>query len=302
MRNSWGQDATYASFHLKKLGCGHGHDNLLHFTIFANNRDYLVDGGRFSYVDNDWRKLFKSNKSHNTLGVDNLPNTIYKDSWTNSFEASSQGVFTKITSTFDYAEAENTAYKRLENPVSIKRRMLFLKPNVWFVFDSFSTNGEHTFSQYFNFPNKNIKIVDEGLTTTYAENNLRIQPVKKVSIVINDSWYSPEYNLKTESKRAELFKKAKGFTSFISLFYFPNQTTITYNKTPVYSRKNDLLKDADVEAVTFKINEKEYTIIIVHNSSAPANQFYLVNNQFVSGEVILIEKNKKETLIHIIKE
>jgi len=226
MRSSWKENSTYTGFHLKKFGCGHGHDNLLHFTLFANGKDYLVDGGRYTYVENQWREFFKNNKSHNTLGVDDLTNSIYSDSWSNSFEARSQGIFTKIESSFDYAEAENTAYKRLIDPVSIKRRLLFIKPNIWVLFDSFSANGEHKFSQYFNFPNDSIQIKSGTLTTTYAKNNLIIQPVKKAEIKLTDSWWSPEYNLKIESKRAEVFSAAKGFTSFITLLYFPDEVVL----------------------------------------------------------------------------
>ena len=245
--------------------------------------------------------MFKSNKSHNTLGVDDLPNTVYKDSWINSFEARSQGVYTKITAGFDYAEAENTAYQRLEDPVSIKRRMLFLKPNVWLVFDSFSTHGEHKFSQYFNFPNTEIKLSDNGLLTTYPKNNLKIQPIKELDIDLQDAWYSPEYNLKTESKRAEFFKKATGFTSLITLLYFPDETPLNYKKIPVYNRNDVVLKDTDVEAVTLIMDDKEYTLVVVHNSPAPAAHFFKVNGQFVSGEVILIEKTKEGSHIHVIK-
>ncbi|WP_291864845.1 alginate lyase family protein [Maribacter sp.] len=302
MRTSWEQDATYTSFHLKKLGCGHGHDNLLHFTIFANNRDYLIDGGRYSYVDDKWREFFKSNISHNTLGVDDMPNTVYKDSWTNTFEARSNAIFTESTKTYDYAEAENTAYKRLEHPVSMKRRLLFLKPNIWLVFDSFSSNGSHKYSQYFNYPNKKVKIENDGLVTTYDKKNLRIQPINDVDIKLTDSWWSPEYNLKKENKKAELFKKVEGSTSFISLLYFPEETKLSFKKTLVYTRNNVVLKDEDAEAITITIDEKEYTLLVVHNSSVPAAHFLKVNNQFVSGEVVLIEKSKLENDIHIIKD
>lgn len=299
MRSSWKEEATYTSFHMKKLGCGHGHDNLLHFTIFANNQDYLIDSGRYSYVDNEWRKFFKSNISHNTLGVDNLPNSIYKDSWINETEARSQGDFTTTNDLFDYGEAENTAYKRLEDPVSIKRRMLFLKPNIWILFDSFAVNGSHTYSQYFNFPDKNIEIKDKGLTTTFLKDNLRIQPVKETTIKLTDSWWSPEYNLKKENSRAELSKEATGFTSFISLLYFPEQTKLQYEKIAVYSRSDVLLLDSEVEAVKITFQDKEYTMVVVHNSPVPAANFYKVDNVLVRGEVILIEKDKT---IHIIKE
>jgi hypothetical protein len=302
MRSSWKQDATYTSFHLKKLGCGHGHDNLLHFTLFANAKDYLIDGGRYSYVDNEWREYFKNNKSHNTLGVDNLTNTIYKDSWINTFEASSQGVYTMSTINYDYSEAVNNAYKRLEDPVAIKRRMLYLKPNIWLLFDSFTANGTHTYSQYFNFPNDNIQIENEGLTTSYTDNNLRIQPINPAQIKLEDSWWSPEYNLKKETKRAELYANRAGFTSFISLLYFPNQVNLNYKKTPVYDRNNLLQKDKDVEAVTIDVDNKTFTLLIVHNPPAPAAHFYKVDDVLVHGEVVLIQKNDETSSITIVKE
>lgn len=302
MRSSWDEDAAYTSFNLKKLGCGHGHDNLLHFTLFANYKDYLIDGGRYSYVDNEWREFFKNNKSHNTLGVDDLTNSIYKDSWINSFEASSQGIYTKSTTNYDYAEAENTAYKRLQDPVSIKRRMLYLKPNIWLIFDSFSANGAHTYSQYFNFPNDSLQVYEGRITTTYNEDNLRIQPVNNVKIKLEDSWWSPEYNLKKKNKRAELYTTSTGFTSFISLLYFPNQTKLTYKKIAVYDRNNVLLSDKDVEAVTINADSKVYTLLVVHNSPAPAVHFYKVNDVLLHGEVVLIEKNDEKDIITIIKE
>ncbi|GAA4304622.1 alginate lyase family protein [Aestuariibaculum suncheonense] len=302
MRSSWKENATYSSFHLKKLGCGHGHDNLLHFTIFANGKDYLIDGGRYTYVDNEWREFFKNNKSHNTIGVDNLTNSVYNDSWTNSFEARSQGIYTKSAIGFDYAEAENNAYSRLEDPVTVKRRLLYLKPNIWLLFDSFNAKGHHKYSQYFNFPNNSVQITSGALTTTYKNDNLRIQPLKTVKMKLTDSWWSPEYNLKEPNKRAEIYKDTEGFTSFITLLYFPNKNNISFSKASVYNRKDVLLEDKDVEAITIVVENVEYTLVLVHNASAPANHFYKVNDTMVYGEVILIEKHKKEKNIIVLKE
>lgn len=290
MRNSWNENAVYSSLQLKKLGCGHGHDNLLHFTLFANGKDYLIDGGRYTYIDNKWREYFKSSKSHNTLGVDNLPNSIYKDSWTNSYEAKSDGDFAIATEEYDYAEAINTAYKRLDDPVYLKRRFLYLKPSLWLIFDSYTANKEHVYTQYYNFPNTKVKIDDKSIVTTYSENNLRVDQVNQAQIVVSDAWWSPEYNLKLPSKRVEVFNKVTGFNSFISIVYFPDKTHVKFKKIPVYSRKNVLLPSSEVEAVELELDEIKYTFIVVHNSSSPANQFYLVHDHFVQGEVILMKE------------
>ncbi len=302
MRTSWGEDATYTSLHLKKLAAGHAHDDLLSFTIFANNKDYLVDNGRYTYVDNKWRKLFKSNATHNTLGVDNLPNSILKNAWFNEYEAWSEDIYTKSSSFFDYGEAVNSGYKRLEDPVYMKRRMLFLKPNIWLIFDSFSAKESHKYSQYFNFPNDKVQIKEQAIETTYESKNLKIQPIKEVEFKINDSWYSPEYNLKLKSKQVELFKNSTEFTSLISLLYFPEESSINYKKIPVYNRKGELLADKDAEAVSISLNEKEYIVMVAYNSPTIANHFFLVDGTMVHGEVILLEKEGNNIKTHIIKD
>ena len=69
----------------------------------------------------------------------------------------------------------------------------------------------------------------------------------------------------------------------------------------MYNRNDVVLKDTDVEAVTLIMDDKEYTLVVVHNSPAPAAHFFKVNGQFVSGEVILIEKTKEGSHIHVIK-
>lgn len=262
----------------------------------------MVDGGRYTYVNNQWREFFKSSQNHNTLGVDNLANSVYESSWSNSFEARSQGIFTKSESDFDYAEAENTAYKRLKDPVSVKRRMLFLKPNVWLVFDSFSANESHKYSQYFNFPNTKVEISNNGLITSYNNQNLRIQPVKIVDIELSDSWYSPEYNLKNKSLKAELSKVATGFTSFISVLYFPEETSLSYKKVSVYDRFDSVVDDKYIEAVSITFSDKEYTLVVTHDSPAPKRFFFKVNGEFIKNEVVLIEKKQNKSIIHIIKE
>ncbi len=301
MRSSWKKNASYASFHLKKLGGGHGHDNILHFNIFAHGQDYLVDPGRFTYVNTPWRDYFKSSNNHNTLEVDGLPNSIYKDSWSNSFEAISNNQFTKSTPTFDYAEATNYAYNRLKDPVTTKRRLLFLKPEVWLIVDSFSGKESHTYTQNFIFPNDIITKDSDGIITTYASENLRIKPLNNVDITLKDAWFSSEYNLKTPSKKAVFSIKRKGFTSLTTLLYFPENTLIKTKEIPVYSRRNMLIPTENAEAISLEINDKKYILLVVHQQTSPANTFYKVADFLVRGEVVLIEINKTKNKVTIIK-
>lgn len=300
-RSSWEEDAFYSSLHLKRLGGGHSHDDLLHFTLFAFGRDYLVDSGRFSYVDNKWRQYFKDSRSHNTLAVDGEPNSIYATTWSNSFEAKEEGVLTKIGKNYDYAEAVNTAYERLDDPVTLKRRMLYLKPEVWLLVDSFKGEQKHTYSQFFNFPDKNIELKKDALTTTHPSQNLVIQPINPVTIQLQDAWISKEYNLREESTKAEFSVESNGFSSLISLLYFPENIQLSYQKIPVYNRSAQLLTDEEVEAVQLTFSDKEYTLVVAHKSLPKLTTFFYVEGEAVVGEIILIEIENGEKLIHVLK-
>lgn len=300
-RSSWKQDAFYSRFHLEKLGGGHAHDDLLHFSLFAFGRDYLVDPGRFTYVNNKWRKYFKGSRSHNTLAVDEKPNSIYSTSWGNSFDAKSEGVFSTTTKDFDYAEAINTAYQRLDDPVTVQRRMLYLKPDVWLLVDSFKAKGEHTYSQFFNFSNQKIKIDNHALLTTYPSKNLKITPINPGEMKLENAWMSPEYNLKEKTTKAEISIKKKGFAAFLTLLYFPKNTAVQYKKVPVYNRNDQLLSSKEVEAVKLILNDKEYILVVAHQSVPKRTAFFYIEGQAVLGEVVLIEVKNGDKKVTVIK-
>ncbi|WP_417359619.1 alginate lyase family protein [Galbibacter sp.] len=301
-RSSWEEDAFYSSFHMRRIGGGHSHDDLLHFTLFAYGKDYLVDGGRYTYVgSSEWRKYFKSNTAHNTLGVDGLTNSVYSGSWSNSFEAKSEGAYVVIEDDFDYAEVFNKAYLRLDDPVLIKRRVLYLKPDIWLLIDSFEAENEHQYSQYFNFADKRVKIQEGGLTTTFDTNNLRIQPFKEAGITLIDAWYSPDYNYKEEITRAELSKKATGFHSFITLLYFPENNKVEFENIPILNRNGRKLADNEAEAVRLKVNEKEYILLVSHDIANRLSTHKIVDDQIVTGEVVLIERVDGEQKIKVLK-
>lgn len=302
MRSSWDKDASYLHFDMKMIGCGHAHDDLLHISLFAHNRDYLVDGGRYTYVESDKRKFFKMSTGHNGLGVDDLTNSVYSSSWDSKFNAKSEGLFTKITPLFDYAEAQNIGYHRLEDPVTTKRRVLYLKPDLWLLFDSFRAKESHKYSLFFNFPNKKVNADANKITTTYGNDDLVIEPIKKTNIMLVDSHWSPEYNLLEKNTKAEIFSNVKGAYSFITALYFSGQKKVSFTRVPVFDRNDIKLDDTVVEAVEIKYGDKEFVVMVVNNNQSPKNPFYKVKDLFVTGEVVLLERVNGSYIPHTIKE
>lgn len=290
MRSSWDESASYLNFHVRKIGCGHAHDDLLHLALFAHNRDYLVDGGRYTYVESKERKLLKNSESHNGLAVDGQPNSIYNNTWGNSFNAKGVDVFTKFTQGYDYAQATNNCYQRLANPVNMTRRVLYLKPGLWLVFDNFVGRGEHRYSQFFGFADKQVEARQQRVQTTYGNDDLVVEAIKPVEISLSESVWSPEYNLLKQNMRAEFSVLTSGSHSLITALYFPEHGTVHIKQIPVFDRGDIKLADRVAEAVEVVYNGKEYLVLVVNNPQGPDTPFYKIKGVVVTGEVVLLEK------------
>ena len=300
MRSSWDESASYLNFHVRKIGCGHAHDDLLHLALFAHNRDYLVDGGRYSYVESNERKLLKNSESHNGLAVDGQPNSIYNNTWGNSFNAKGVDVFTKFAQGYDYAQCTNNCYQRLADPVDMTRRVLFLKPGLWLVFDNFVGRGDHRYSQFFGFADKQVEAGKQCVQTTYGKNDLVVEAIKPVEISLTESVWSPEYNLLKQNMRAEFSVLTSGSHSLITALYFPEHGTVRIKQIPVFDRGDIKLADTVAEAVEVIYNGKEYLVLVVNNPQGPVTPFYKVKGVVVTGEVVLLEKQGESYVQNVI--
>lgn len=261
-----------------------------------------MDGGRYTYVDSQKRDYLKGSFAHNGLTVDSLPNSIYKDSWSNQYNAVSQGIFTKITQEYDYAEAENTAYKRLDDPVYMKRRVIYIKPGLWFLFDSFAANKSHTYSVQFNFADNEVRTDSDKAITTGTGKKLEMLALKKAVVTQRKSYWSTEYNLLKENACVQFSRRSTGFDSFITAISFPDQSaSLNYCKISVYDRTDKRLGDDVVEAIQFKYEQREFILMVVHAWDASATPFYKIGNELLTGEVVLLEKQGTDYKKFVIK-
>ncbi|MDC1107152.1 heparinase II/III family protein [Prolixibacteraceae bacterium] len=291
MRSGWGKDDVFSSFHMKNLYCGHGHDDLLHFTLFAHGRDYLVDGGRFTYVEVPEREYFKSSKAHNTIGVDGEDNALYQSSWSNKWEASSDYQNVVIDDWGDWAEANNKAYIRLNDPVMMKRSVLYIKPSLWLINDCFESKEVHRFNQYFNYSNDKMTVSGGEIKTTYHDHNISVSLDPKVRVSKEDSFWSKEYNLKTPATRFVTQCEGKGLTSLKTLVYDPDLGMPKLKSVTVTNRNGVDVPDTIAEAFEFNYNGETFVWFVQHNYPAPKTHFYIVDGRYVNMRVGLWKKS-----------
>jgi heparinase II/III-like protein len=148
MRSGWEDRAHQLIFDVGPLGspvcAGHGHADLLSIQCAVFGMPYLVDPGTFCYsADPGWRDFFRSTAAHSTVTVDGAE------------QAEPDGLFAwkerprvrvrrwLSTEAFDLADAEHDAYLDRPDPVTHRRRILFIKPFGWIVIDDLGGTSFH---------------------------------------------------------------------------------------------------------------------------------------------------------------
>jgi len=297
MRSHWNEDAKYLNFSCGVLGGGHGHQDILHFDLCADGRNYLCDSGRYTYVEGDERKSLKLASAHNVTMVDDMETFIPKGSWDSEYVPSPCDNRWISTDEFDFVQGGHKGYLGLADPVSPLRQVIFVKPNYWFVIDTFNCKDDHKFTQLFHFADEEIKLTDNHCRTTYNDVNLSIMSLSEgVNSTIVSSEFSPEYNLKRSSKTLRCDISGKGFTSMVTLLYPESGVSreiISIGKVKVYEpSKGEVLDDSVAEAfkITFEGGES-HTLVTGHGTGRLNKEFYKLEEYgYVQGSVVLIKE------------
>lgn len=148
MRGGWGASDQVLVFNCGALGFGpsaHGHADALSFQVHAGGYPFLVDSGTFSYnLDYGWRDAFRSTRAHNTVVVDGQDQSVPGDRMSWKSEARSHPREWITTPWFDLADGDHDGYCRLPDPVTHRRVIVFLKPDVWLIWDDLRAQQRHT--------------------------------------------------------------------------------------------------------------------------------------------------------------
>jgi len=149
MRSGWDGSARQLVLDAGPLGCpvsgGHGHADLLSIQCSVGGDSYLVDPGTFGYTaDASWRDHFRGTGAHSTVLVDGLGQADPAGPFRWRMRPAARVREWRSTEAMDFVDASHDAYRRLADPVTHRRRVLFVKPRFWIVVDDLDGAAEHT--------------------------------------------------------------------------------------------------------------------------------------------------------------
>ncbi|KQO16691.1 alginate lyase family protein [Paenibacillus sp. Leaf72] len=129
-------------FDAAALGGPHGHADALSFEWCAYGEALFVDPGTYTYMENPWRRYFKSTSAHNTVLVDGQDQTPYlrTQRW-GVPEASVSLIAWEPDQQMICAEHDGYASRG----VAHRRSLWFLDSGEWVIYDRLTGTGEHTY-------------------------------------------------------------------------------------------------------------------------------------------------------------
>ena len=214
MRDGWSRDSNYLLFDCGShgaLNCGHAHADALSIDVAANGRTVLVDPGTCTYTGSkELRDWFRSSHAHNTVTVDDESSSVPNGPFT--WKTTAQCALKEWISQnrFDFVSGQHDGYMRLQDPVTVKREILFLKRDYWIVRDIISGSAEHRVDVRFHFA---------------PGSNLDIQCFGNGQWVEEKAFVSHCYGQKEPSKALSFTAASKGSTEIISFLLSQNPGT-----------------------------------------------------------------------------
>lgn len=147
MRDGWLDTDNYLLIDCGPVGSlagGHGHADSLSIEVAVEGRTLLVDPGTYKYHESaESRNYYRSTASHNTLTVDKRSSSEPANTFSWRTRAASTIKSWISDQRFDYFSGEHDGYRRLEDPVTHERSVLFLRNDYMIVRDLVMARGSH---------------------------------------------------------------------------------------------------------------------------------------------------------------
>jgi hypothetical protein len=170
MRSGWDRGAHHMLVDVGPLGCpvsgAHGHADLLSIQCSIFGDPVVVDPGTHCYGDSRWRDFFRSTAAHSTVVVDGLsqvePSGVF--GWNRRPRVRLREWHS--TADVDFLDAEHDGYATLRQPVTHRRRVIFIKPSdaaqggpsYWIMVDDLSGSGRHDVELRFQLTGETVTL------------------------------------------------------------------------------------------------------------------------------------------------
>lgn len=300
LRSDATEEAAYLHMHCGCLGSGHGHADLLHIDAGSQGEDIFIDSGRYTYVNTPLRRRLKEPAAHNTTRVDGQDFSLCLDSW--GYEKLAVPVKGEycFTEKADYISGLHFGYLNLKDSVISTRSVVFIKPDVFLIFDYFLAKEAHLYEQNFHFAKGQLsKEADNSFFWQGKKSQAQMfYPGKERQARISNAPFSDVYNLLKEGQVLTLQREGSGRVCMVTALITGKKSEekkAAVRLLPVgLCRSKKQLDSSQAQAVEVLVNERSYTVIMVFDEIISEVDYFQAGDYTGYGKVMVFSPQDPE--------
>ena len=291
LRSGWDSAANWLCMHNGYTGGGHAHADKLHFDLMIGGRDVLVDSGRCTYMFNENRKFVKQPQGHNTCIVNDREFLSMQSQWDVINPALSIQYPMFDNERCSLIGGGHLGYLESECKY-IQRQILYIKPDIFVILDSFLGSGSGKYNQFFHFSPEG-KIKGEGGKIIFEDSEVKAELYfisEDIEIEQMESIYSSCYNTKCSNPALKTEFLGDGSRTAITVIYGACKNEFSVIDVEHVKAKigntDKILNYNEAEGVVIKTPEKNYTVCFAHNELKTP---YVCADKICTGRIMVFD-------------
>ena len=286
-RSDWSREASFTWMKNSTLGSSHGHADQTHLTIYHKGKPFLIDSGRYTYLEEDpLRVLLKKPCAHNVCVIDGYSGGEPNGSWSyHRYDETLKNYYSAADGAH-YAEMAFHGTLLDGTPYLVKRKVLALDEGVWLSVQDVICEGSHQVKEYFHLePVISVDCNEEYFLVHNGDTSLRVTPADNMEFRFGI--VSKRYN---EKEYAPILVKVHQMKDRITFQTLICDADYKVNPVPVYQmRKADPVSD-DV-AVAWDVEKPDgskKTLIVWNRETCRGDKLYSCHGRSVYGKAIVL--------------
>lgn len=290
-RSGWTGDASFTWIKNGTLGSSHGHADQTHLTLYHRGKPFLIDSGRYTYLEDEpLRLLLKKPCAHNVCVIDGQSGGEPDGSWSyHKYDEPLKNYFAACDG-IHYAEAAFHGTLADGTPYLIKRKVLAADEGIWLSVQDIICQGTHRVREYFHLDSAvSVYPEAERFLLKNADAALSLTPAQ--AIECRSGVISKKYN---EIEHAPVLVKCIDMRDRATTHMLITDAAFQVNSVPVYQMRKAEPVSPDVAAAwdVVKPDGTRRTLILWHRETCRGDKLYTCHGRSVYGKAIVLSWDK----------
>lgn len=287
IRSGWNADAMFIWLKNGTLGSSHGHADQTHLTLYHKGKPFLIDSGRYTYLEEDpLRVLLKSPCAHNVCVIDAQSGGKPNGSWNyHKYDETLKNYFFE-RGDIHYAEMAFHGCLDDGTPYLITRKILAIDEGICLSVQDIICQGKHQIMEYFHLDSAvSVKQTGNDLLLFSGDAALRVHTSHP--LLCRSGVVSKKYN---EKEDAPILLTKQHMCDRLTTFAIFTDAAFQVKSVPVYQMRNpEPVSDGIASAWdVLKPDGTKRTLIVWNRETYRGDKLYTCHGRSVYGKALVL--------------